>query len=170
MTRAQFEAIYLQAANDAVKGTRIFPRVVLSAAALESGFGKDSLSTGANNFFGIKAGKSWKGATVSAPTTEYINGKKIHTIAKFRKYPGAVNSFRDYVNLLHTGKRFKAAKVEDAPNELDQFKRIQKAGYATDPNYSDKLAAIYKGHKVAVLSGAGILLASAIGFTIYKLA
>jgi len=146
MTRTEFFAKYLKDATRAASGTKLFPSVVLSVAALESGNGNSKLTREANNFFGFKAGSSWKGDVYTIDTIEYktepITGKKIQIIEKadFRAYDLPVDSFADYVRLITTTPRY--AKALQAKNAIDQVAEIREAGYATDPNYVNKVAAV----------------------------
>ena len=113
-------------------------RVAAAQAALESNYGK---SAPGNNFFGIKAGKSWKGATQKLKTWEVIDGKKVTIKDSFRKYEDFAQSFKDWASLV--GKRWPgvitAQTFEDAVAAL---KAGLPGGYATDPNYASKLAAM----------------------------
>lgn len=61
-------------------------RVTAAQAAIESNYGESGLSADGNNFFGIKAGKSWKGEKKLYWTTEIENGKKVRKQQYFRTY------------------------------------------------------------------------------------
>lgn len=136
-----FAKKYAAAAMEATAGTDIFPAVVLSAAALESGWAGSGLSSNYNNFFGVKAGSTWFGKTVTMPTKEEVNGQMVTVNAKFRAYDSALDSFRDYVRLLQTS-RYNKAGVSDAATPAEQIQRIKDAGYATDSNYANKVISI----------------------------
>lgn len=146
MTREEFFRKYLIIAKSVTAGTPIFPAVVLAVAALESRNGESKLTREANNFFGIKAFSSWKGEVYSIDTIEYITdpltGAKIQVTekAKFRKYDLPADSFADYVRLISDTPRY--AKALTAQNALDQVAAIREAGYATDPNYVNKVATV----------------------------
>jgi hypothetical protein len=113
-------------------------RVAASQAALESNYGK---SAPGNNFFGIKAGKSWKGATQKLKTWEVVAGKKVSIKDSFRKYTDFKQSFKDWAKLV--GRNWPgvltAQTFEDAVAAL---KAGMPGGYATDPNYASKLGFI----------------------------
>lgn len=144
--REAFFSKYLNAAKTAANGTKVFPSVVLAVAALESANGTSKLTREANNFFGFKAGSSWKGDTYIIDTIEYVTdpltGAKVQVTEKatFRAYPLPIDSFKDYVRLISTAPRY--AKAAQATNALDQIAAIREAGYATDPNYVNKVAAV----------------------------
>ena len=117
--------------------------IILSQAALESGWGKKSPKF---NFFGIKAGKSWKGETQDLMTWEYENGKVVRKVQKFRAYENAFQSFEDHSKLLT--KRFPKCYIYR--DNLEKFvegltnKTIHGYVYATDPDYKDKILTIAK--------------------------
>lgn len=127
-----------QAASDA---TGIPARFLLAQAGLESGWGRREIrgvdGTASNNLFGIKAGRNWNGRVVEAVTTEYIGGKPVKTVERFRAYDSPVASFRDYANLIANSPRY--AQVRDRKDEVAFAYGLQRAGYATDPQYADKL-------------------------------
>jgi len=140
MTRQEFFQRYLSIAKAATAGTPIFPSVVLSVAALESSNGNSRLTREANNFFGIKAFDSWKGSKYKIDTTEYENGQAVTVPAFFRKYDLPQDSFADYVKLITSADRYRAALK--ATNASDQVDAIKEAGYSTDPHYTTKVGEI----------------------------
>ena len=132
-------------AQAASAATSIPARFIVGQAALESGWGKREIrgTDGASsyNVFGIKATKGWTGRTVSAVTTEYVNGEPRHVVAKFRAYDSYEHAMTDYANLLKNNPRY--AGVLSASRSVEGFAQgMQKAGYATDPNYAKKLISI----------------------------
>ena len=134
-------------AQEASARTGIPPHFMMGQAALESGWGKSEIrgADGQNSFnlFGIKAGASWKGQTVDIVTTEYVNGKPQKQVDTFRAYDSYADSFRDYANLLRANPRYQnvLAQGRDATGFAQG---LQQAGYATDPNYAQKLASVIK--------------------------
>ena len=106
-------------------------RLMASQAAWESGYGK---SAPGNNFFGIKAGKSWQGDTQSLMTSEWINGQKVRLPQTFRKYGDFQSAMNDRVSFMNS--RFSdaqnAGSWQDAVNGLGNGKY---GAYATDPSY-----------------------------------
>jgi flagellar protein FlgJ len=122
--------------------TGIPPRVLLSQAALESGWGRREIrnadGTGSHNLFGIKAGSAWKGKVVQVTTTEYVDGVASKKVQTFRAYDSYGDAFRDYAHLLKHNPRYEKALA--AAGDPDRFAHeLQQAGYATDPNYAQKL-------------------------------
>ncbi|MCA8275088.1 flagellar assembly peptidoglycan hydrolase FlgJ [Burkholderia sp. AU30280] len=132
-------------AQAASASTGIPARFIVGQAALESGWGKREIRAGdgstSYNVFGIKATKGWTGRTVSALTTEYVNGAPRRVVAKFRAYDSYEHAMTDYANLLKNNPRY--AGVLSASRSVEGFAHgMQKAGYATDPNYAKKLISI----------------------------
>ena len=132
-------------AEDASRATGIPAKFMLGQAALESGWGKreikDRDGTASHNLFGIKAGPGWKGKVVEAVTTEYVNGVPQTRVEKFRAYDTYADSFKDYARLLTNNPRYE--KVLANAGDASSFARgLQRAGYATDPNYATKLTRI----------------------------
>ncbi|ABB09957.1 MULTISPECIES: flagellar assembly peptidoglycan hydrolase FlgJ [Burkholderia] len=132
-------------AQAASASTGIPARFIVGQAALESGWGKREIRAGdgstSYNVFGIKATKGWTGRTVSALTTEYVNGTPRRVVAKFRAYDSYEHAMTDYANLLKNNPRYSG--VLSASRSVEGFAHgMQKAGYATDPNYAKKLISI----------------------------
>lgn len=119
---------------------------MLAQAALESGWGKHEIRRADNspshNLFGIKAGANWKGDVVEAVTTEFINGAPQKVVEKFRAYSSYAEGFSDYAKLLSDNPRY--AKVLNASEPSTFAFGLQRAGYATDPMYAEKLLRIMK--------------------------
>jgi peptidoglycan hydrolase FlgJ len=137
-------------AQEASQATGIPARFVLGQAALESGWGRRELraadGTPSHNLFGIKAGGNWRGRVVEATTTEYVNGVARKTVEQFRAYGSYADAFRDYANLLRSSPRY-ADLLAQAARGIDETgfaQGLQKAGYATDPGYADKLSRTIK--------------------------
>lgn len=129
--------------------------LILSQAALESGWGKreikhDDGST-SHNLFGIKATASWQGKTADVMTTEYVDGQAQKQVASFRAYDSYHDSFRDYARLLSTAERYQP--VREAQTAEQAARRVQQAGYATDPQYAEKLLTIMRYFQVQGASG-----------------
>lgn len=126
------------------QSTGIPPHFMLAQAALESGWGKHEIrhanNTPSYNLFGIKAGVSWKGGVVETVTTEYVGGVPQKMIEKFRAYNSYAEAFNDYAKLLLDNPRY--AKVLKSTDAATFANGLQRAGYATDPLYAEKLIRI----------------------------
>ncbi|MGH8880632.1 MAG: glucosaminidase domain-containing protein [Stackebrandtia sp.] len=119
------------------------PASVASAQAiLESGWGKSGLATEANNFFGIKCADGDPGSTASScvnyKTWEVVAGNDTTVRDAFRSYDSASDSFLDHGQFLQENPRY--AEAFNHSDDPDQFIReVANAGYATDPDYADKI-------------------------------
>jgi flagellar protein FlgJ len=134
-------------AQQASKDTGIPAHLLLGQAALESGWGKRMIrntdGSDSHNLFGIKAGAGWKGAVAAVKTTEYQHGVASKPVEKFRAYPGYGEAFRDYARLLSGNERY--AEVLKQGNDVFGFAQaLQASGYATDPNYAEKLVSVVR--------------------------
>lgn len=115
---------------------------MLAQAAHETGWGRREIrgrdGTNSYNLFGIKAGAGWTGPTVTVTTTEYIDGRPRKVEGRFRAYASYEESFRDYARLIGSSPRY--AGVMRATDDAGAFAAgLQRAGYATDPEYANKL-------------------------------
>jgi peptidoglycan hydrolase FlgJ len=122
----------------------VAPDTLIAQAALETGWGRnlptDASGHSSSNLFGVKAGDSWRGASVQATTTEYQQGAPVSTPAAFRSYDSTAQSVGDYVSLLRTSPRY--ASALGAGSDVHAFASgLQRGGYATDPDYVNKLVA-----------------------------
>lgn len=142
---SEFQTRMAQHAEAASRATGVPAHLMLGQAALESGWGKREIKaadgTPSNNLFGIKATGNWDGKVVEATTTEYINGIKQKRIEKFRAYDSYADSFKDFANLMRSNPRYE--KVMANLQDVNGYAQaMQKAGYATDPQYASKLASV----------------------------
>jgi flagellar protein FlgJ len=137
-------------AVEASNATGIPARFLLGQAALESGWGKHEIraADGSQSFnlFGIKAGRSWKGATVDVMTTEYVDGAPQKLTQKFRAYGSYAEGFQDYAALMLGNRRY--AAVLKQTDSAGFAQGLQRAGYATDPRYAEKLTSILNGARM----------------------
>jgi len=134
-------------AQQAARELGVDPRALAAQAALETGWGQRRIRRedggDAHNLFGIKA-TGWDGARTRAATHEYVDGVRRDEAADFRAYASPAESFADYVRLLKHSPRYRQAL--QAGQDVHGFARgLQQAGYATDPTYATKIAAIAHG-------------------------
>jgi flagellar protein FlgJ len=131
----------------ASRHTGIPPQFLIAHAALESGWGqrdiKNADGSPAYNLFGIKAGGSWRGKSTEITTTEYENDVPVTQKARFRAYDSYAEAFADYARLLADNPRYSG--VIGSQNGTEFARRLQQAGYASDPKYAEKLSAIING-------------------------
>ena len=139
-------------AVEASRSTGISPQFLVAHAALESGWGRNEIrqsdGSASHNLFGIKAGPNWKGQTVEALTTEYINGAPQKRIEKFRAYDSYADSFRDFANLMQNNPRY-GNVMDNTHNAAGYAQAMQDAGYATDPSYASKLRRVIESVRSA---------------------
>ena len=129
-------------AEAASQETGIPANFIIGQAALESNWGRREIKgvdgTSSYNLFGIKATAGWKGKVVEAVTSEYVNGVRQQRVEKFRAYDSYADSFSDFANMLQKNSRYEPL-IANAQDAAAYAQAMQKAGYATDPNYADKL-------------------------------
>lgn len=130
------------AINDSLT-SNIPPSIKLAQSILESGWGESELTVKANNFFGIKAGSSWKGEVYNIDTHEYYNSSTPVTVnADFRKYKNPKQSFKDHSKLLTENVRYSNLFALDFLDYKGWAKGLKDSGYATSPTYAEKLTNI----------------------------
>lgn len=122
----------------------IDPRIVIAQAALETGWGK---SVKGNNLFGIKSHGKKDGLMVQ--THEVEDGKRIKVRDSFRQYDSYDESIADYGSFIQQNKRYKP--MLQAATLREQVEALGKSGYATDPEYADKVMAIAKSKRLEAL-------------------
>ena len=131
------------AADRVAKATGLPAGFMLGQAGHETGWGKHEIKqkdgTNSFNLFGIKAGPKWTGKVAEVTTTEYVNGVAKKTVAKFRAYDSYDASFRDSARLITETPRYAQAKQQTS-SPLAFASGLQRAGYATDPEYANKLS------------------------------
>jgi len=138
-------------AEQAAKKLGVDANVLLAQSALETGWGKSIIksSDGSSsyNLFNIKADKSWQGNQTRVSTLEFKDGVAKPEIAGFRSYASYQESFDDYVDFIKTNPRYKTA-IKMAEKAERYMHELQQAGYATDPDYADKVMKIYQSKVV----------------------
>ncbi len=121
--------------------------VVIAQAALETGWGqkiiKDQDGSSSNNLFNIKADSRWAGDKITKDTLEFEQGAMVKKAEPFRTYQSLTDSVDDYINFLSTSDRYQDA-LQDSGNVEHFLQGLQKAGYATDPQYADKILGTLK--------------------------
>lgn len=142
-TRHQFVRQLWPHAQQAAQALGVDPHAVLAQSVLETGWGRhvpQSDSRSSHNLFGIKA-HAWQGSSVTATTREYESGVAVKRSERFRAYESAQDSVDDYVALLTGHSRYAPALA--AGRDIAGFAAgLQRAGYATDPQYASKLIAL----------------------------
>ena len=142
---ASFVRHHTVAAREAEQRTGIPAEFMISQAALETGWGRREIrhadGSPSYNLFGIKAGGNWHGPVAEVWTTEFLNGKATRVKAQFRAYSSYAESFADYARLMRNSPRYEQV-VAGAKDATTFAQGLQRAGYATDPQYASKLGAV----------------------------
>lgn len=145
-TPGEFIQKLMPAAKQAAQKLGLEPLALLAQAALETGWGQRTFKTAEGNnsfnFFGIKAHNSWQGDVAVVDTLEYRQGVAQKEKAKFRAYESPEQSLGDYVDFIKSNPRYQQA-VAMADNPKAYFQQLQAAGYATDPNYAQKILSVF---------------------------
>lgn len=140
-----FVARMRPAAEAASRSSGVPAPLILAQAALESGWGRREIrgedGSPSFNLFGIKADRRWTGRVVETATTEYVDGAARSTRAGFRAYGSYEEAFADYAKFLAGNPRY-AAVTAGSGDPAAAAQALQRAGYATDPDYAAKLVRI----------------------------
>jgi len=143
-------------AEQAAAKVNVDPRFLVSQAALETGWGQNMIkhTSGDNSFnlFGIKADSRWQGDVVTVPTVEYRDGLARREQADFRAYDSYEASVQDYVSFIQNNGRYQQALNNTDTGEA-YVNELQRAGYATDPRYAEKIKAIADQPMLMALAG-----------------
>ncbi|ARN76268.1 flagellar rod assembly protein/muramidase FlgJ [Oceanicoccus sagamiensis] len=130
-------------AKQAAEKLGIAPEALIAQAGLETGWGKKITSIGEKssfNLFNIKADKRWQGDSVTVQTLEVRQGIPTKEYAAFRSYESPKQSFDDYVEFISNSPRYE--KARQANDSESYIRALEEAGYATDPQYSEKIIRI----------------------------
>lgn len=140
---AEFTENLFEMAKGAAEKLGVEPDILLAQAALETGWGKKISASGDRsslNLFNIKADKRWSGDSIKVATMEVRGGLAVKEVAAFRAYQSAEHSFNDYVEFIANSPRYEEALQSD--NSESYIRNLSEAGYATDPDYADKVLKI----------------------------
>jgi flagellar protein FlgJ len=118
------------------------PEVLIAQAALETGWGRHVVGGDSHNLFSIKADPAWEGRTVTQRTLEVFGGRPVRVSAAFRAYADPGEAFDDYVEFIRGNPRYERA-IARAADPRAYVQELQRAGYATDPRYAQKILQIH---------------------------
>ena len=142
-SQADFVQKHSKVANEIAQASGIPASFMLGQAGHETGWGKHQIKlkdgSPSHNLFGIKAGANWTGKVAEVTTTEFVNGVAQKRVARFRAYDSYADSFKDYARLISESPRYAKAR-EQTGSAHAYASGLQKAGYATDPEYAAKLS------------------------------
>lgn len=123
----------------------ILPSVCIAQACCESAYGTSKAMVGANGLFGFKVGRgvkygtAWKGKSYNTKTKEFY-GQYVSIRDNFRAYDTVEEAVEDYMDLLCSLSRYKAAVCETDPRKC--ITAIKNGGYATSPTYINTIMSI----------------------------
>lgn len=127
------------------------PSVLVAQSALETGWGqhviKGQSGDSSYNLFNIKADNRWEGEKMAVATLEFRNGSMKPERAAFRSYQNFEESMNDYVNFVQGEARYQDA-LQQVQNPKDYIKALHEAGYATDPDYAEKVIRLLKDDSI----------------------
>lgn len=147
MNKQEFIKKVGKMAANSMQKTKILASLTTAQAILESAYGKSGLTQKGNALFGIKATSSWSGKVYSAKTKECYDGTNFVEIkAGFRAYDSWEDSIEDHSKLLTSASRYKGLIGETDYKKA--CKKIYQAGYATDPNYANKLIRLIEQYRL----------------------
>lgn len=119
----------------------VLASISLAQAAVESNFGQSQLSAMYNNLYGVKTDVD-DPSKVLLPTLEFVDEEWIEIDDYFKVYPSWDASMESHAQLIYHGTSWDADfydAVLAGNNYVEQARGLQDSGYATDPDYSDKL-------------------------------
>jgi flagellar protein FlgJ len=144
---AEFVNRMLPSIQRAATALGVDPAGMLAQAALETGWGqrmpRAADGSSSHNLFGIKAGDEWTGARATADTMEVVNGVATPRRTAFRAYASIEESVNDFASLLKNSPRYREVIAAGGSAE-GYIANMGKSGYATDPDYGNKLNQILR--------------------------
>lgn len=132
---------YKETAKDNMRRHGIPASITLAQGILESGAGRGTLCTTANNHFGIKCHTGWTG--------ESVRHDDDSSQECFRKYNHPSESYNDHSLFLTTRGRYAALFKLEKDDYEGWAHGLKAAGYATDPKYPDKLIGLIERYDLA---------------------
>ncbi len=144
-SKREFVDALMPFARQVEKELGVSHKVVIAQAALESGWGRHTMKrsdgSSANSLFGIKADAGWRGDRVAQRTLEFTDGAAERVTARFRAYDSIGDSVRDYGDFIRSNPRYREA-IRAGADPHAYARELQRAGYATDPAYAEKIGEI----------------------------
>lgn len=125
----------------------ILPSLMVAQACLETGYGTSTLGTKYNNWFGMKDSKSWTGQVVNLKTGEYYQGVANTVSATFRVYDSPESGLAGYYEFLQSSRY---SNLKGIKGYRTACTTIALDGYATDPNYANKLISIIENNNLDI--------------------
>jgi hypothetical protein len=142
--RANWIASLMPGAESTAAKIGVSPEAIVTQAALETGWGRSAIG---HNIFGIKASAGWTGKKQLVRTREVFGGRDVYIDDWFRDYDSYAESIEDHFQFLLRNSRYRTAGVFNAGSDEAYFQALQRAGYATDPNYASILTSVLRSVK-----------------------
>lgn len=163
--KEQFVNLLRPHAEQAGKALNVNPDVLIAQVALETGWGQHVIHNqrgeNSHNLFNIKANTAWSGKRVNVNTLEYRHGVAAYERADFRRYDNYAESFADYVDFIKNNPRYEKA-LEVGKDSASYAAALQRAGYATDPQYARKIQSLLKTELISSVAKTAQALASGV--------
>ena len=140
MTREDYIEAFKDIAIKEMGRSGVPASITLSQGMLESDNGNSRLAVKANNHFGIKCHNDWKG--------KKIYHDDDHRGECFRKYNSVYESYEDHSDFLRNVTRYEFLFELDPLDYEAWAKGLKKAGYATNPQYAEKLVIIIEENEL----------------------
>ncbi len=140
ISRQEYISKYADIAIRQMKQYGVPASIILAQGMLESDNGNSSLAVKANNHFGIKCHKDWKG-----PTMYHDDDRRNEC---FRKYKNSEGSYMDHSLFLRGGRRYATLFDLESTDYKGWARGLKKAGYATNPKYADMLIKIIEENEL----------------------
>jgi peptidoglycan hydrolase FlgJ len=145
---AAFVEAVLPTIQRAAAAIGVNPLGMLAQAALETGWGRrmprNADGSSSLNLFGVKAGGDWAGGRAVADTVEVSGGVATQKRTAFRAYGSIEESVDDFAGLLARSPRYREA-IAAGGSAQGYIQSIARSGYATDPDYGNKLNQVLNG-------------------------
>lgn len=151
--RSKFELYierYSYAAMQEMQRVGIPASVTLAQGILESDYGQSDLAVNAHNHFGIKCGRDWLGDKFCAYSNEWDpkTQRMVPCLSCFRKYTHPYQCFRDHSEFLLAKERYAGLFRLSRQDYRGWAQGLQQAGYATDPQYANKLISVIERYNL----------------------
>lgn len=128
----------------------VLASISMAQAILESDWGNSELSAKYYNLFGVK-GEDHAANSVLLTTKEFENGQERTVQAWFRVYENWEESMTEHAQLLAEGTSWDAARYQaviQATDYVEAAYALESAGYATDPDYAEKLIGVIESNRL----------------------
>lgn len=142
-TREEYVDKYKYIATAHMEHYGIPASIIMAQGILESGSGNSLLSRSSNNHFGIKCKSNWKGRSVRYDDDEAQEC--------FRAYDTVEESYRDHADFLNTQPRYDSLFSHSSSDYKRWAHGLKAAGYATAPDYAQRLIKIIEDNKLYLL-------------------